>query len=104
MKKEEKIGTGRPKGTPKTGGRKKGTVNITNKNFYDVLTLKIAERLPKIFEWLDEVDEPYQKITALLKVMEFRYPKQKAVEFRLDEKTSNTLEEKLYNLLHDSDK
>ena len=60
--------------------------------------------MPKIFEWLDSIDDPYQQVTALLKVMEFRYPKQKAVEFKLDEKTSNTLEEKLYNLLQDPDK
>lgn len=104
MMMEKKKGPGRPKGLPKTGGRKKGTVNITNQNFYDVLTLKIAERLPKIFEWLDQIDDPYQKITSLLKIMEFRYPKQKAVEFKLDEKTSNTLEEKLYNLLQDPEK
>lgn len=97
---EKKKTAGRPKGYAKTGGRKKGTPNISNKNFYDVLTLKIAERVPKIFEWLDDVEDPYQRINALIKIMEFRYPKQKSVEFKMDEKTSNTLEDKLYNMLY----
>jgi len=104
MMEEKKNKGGRPKGIPKTGGRKKGTPNITNANFYSVLTLKIAERVPKIFEWLDDVEDPYQRINALIKIMEFRYPKQKSVEFKMDEKTSNTLEDKLYNMLYPDDK
>lgn len=100
---EEKK-AGRPKGYAKTGGRKKGTVNVSKSNFYNILTLKIAERIPSVFEWLDSIDDPYQKINALIKIMEFRYPKQKSVEFKMDEETSSTLEEKLRNMLYPDDK
>lgn len=91
---------GRPKGLAKTGGRQKGVTNITNRNFYSVLQLKLVERLPKLFEWLDKIDDPYQKINAMVKIMEFRFPKQKSVEFRLDESTGNSLEEKLYEMIN----
>ena len=101
---EEKRKAGKPKGLPKTGGRKKGTINVSKANFYSVLTLKIAERIPSVFDWLDSIDDPYQKVNALIKIMEFRYPKQKSVEFKMDEETSSSLEDKLYKMLYPEDK
>lgn len=104
MEEKKKNTGGRPKGIAKTGGRHKGTPNITNKNFYNVLQLKLVERLPKLFEWLDKIEDPYQKINAMVKIMEFRFPKQKSVEFKLDENTGNSLEEKLYEMINKKDK
>lgn len=104
MEEKKKNTGGRPKGIAKTGGRQKGTPNITNKNFYNVLQLKLVERLPKLFEWLDKIEDPYQKINAMVKIMEFRFPKQKSVEFKLDENTGNSLEEKLYEMINKKDK
>ncbi len=104
MEEKKKNTGGRPKGIAKTGGRQKGTPNITNKNFYNVLQLKLVERLPKLFEWLDKIEDPYQKINAMVKIMEFRFPKQKSVEFKLDEDTGNSLEEKLYEMIKKKDK
>ena len=78
MEEKKKNTGGRPKGIAKTGGRQKGTTNITNKNFYNVLQLKLVERLPKLFEWLDKIEDPYQKINAMVKIMEFRKKKKKS--------------------------
>lgn len=101
---ETKRKGGRPVGLPKTGGRQKGTRNITNQNFYNILTLKISERLPQLFKWVDNIEDDYQRSMILLKIMEFRYPKQRSVEFKLEDDQANSLEEKLYNMYRKRDK
>ncbi len=101
---ETKRKRGRLVGLPKTGGRQKGTRNITNHNFYNILTLKISERLPQLFKWVDNIEDDYQRSMILLKIMEFRYPKQRSVEFKLEDDQANSLEEKLYNMYRKRDK
>lgn len=69
----------KPKGLPKTGGRKKGT---PNKN-----TLSLLQRLQELdFDLVGELIKGIQKqdgdrqVDSLLKLMEFIYPKRKPLE------------------------
>jgi len=67
------MGRGRPRGSPKVGGRKKGT------NYAGYLRAKIEDMgidFPMLFlETLKEVAIPYEKCNLMLKFMEFMYPK-----------------------------
>jgi len=69
----------RSKGSEKFGGRKKGTPNkktIELKEFFDSVDFCIPEEISKTLPSL----EPEKKVEVLLKLMEFIYPKRKALE------------------------
>lgn len=83
----------------KSPGRPKGAQSMSNRNIYSILNLRISERLPYLFKWIDEIEDPAQRVNAMAKIMEFRYPKQKSVEFSLDEGTSSSLEDKLNKMI-----
>lgn len=76
----------RVKGTPKTGGRQKGTPNKRTRELNEIfesINFNIPERLAAIIPAL-----PLEKqADVYLKLMEFQYPKRKAVEVK-DESTS----------------
>lgn len=63
----------KPKGSPKTGGRQKGS------SFAGMLRKKIEEMgidLPELFmENLSQVSEPAKKCELILRFMEFVYPR-----------------------------
>jgi len=90
----------------KTGGRKKGTPNKS--------TLNLQERLDTL--GFDAVDwlvaglgsmPPFQQVDALLKLMEFLYPKRKAIQVDLKTLTDAELvaivENRLTELLPSSE-
>lgn len=68
----------------KTGGRKKGSPNKNTtelKFFFDSIDLCLPE---KIMELLPALDDS-KKVETLLKLMEYVYPKKKAIELRQDD-------------------
>lgn len=68
----------------KTGGRKKGSPNKATtelKIFFDSIDLCLPE---KIIELLPKLDDS-KKVDTLLRMMEFVYPKRKALEVRSDD-------------------
>lgn len=77
------------KGKVKTGGRQKGVLNKKN-TIFDSLETIVTERGDPIdvvklfFDGLMTMP-PFQRVDALLKFMEFIYPKQKNVELTTGE-------------------
>jgi hypothetical protein len=78
-------------GSQKYGGRKKGTPNKTTKElseFFESIGFCIPEKIHKILKKL----EPEKQVEVLLKLMEYIYPKRKALEVHqeIDMKPPNT--------------
>jgi hypothetical protein len=79
----EKRKIGRPKGTPKTGGRKKGTPNkITadTKDWFVYLLNNNRERLEKALDTMDDKElwDTFQKIFPYI------VPKMQSMEAKID--------------------
>lgn len=71
----------RAKGTPKTGGRKKGTPNKKSLELNEIfhnLDFSIPDKLVSLLPSLS----PEKQADVCLKLMEFQYPKKKAVEVK----------------------
>jgi len=64
----------KPKGLPKTGGRKKGSVNKVTANMRETIDTFLSENFDDMklqFEML----EPRDKINAYIRLLEFTVPK-----------------------------
>ncbi len=75
----------REKGSIKTGGRQKGTPNKKSQNIVSILEdegLNVARELACIYHLSND---SYEKIHILFKLLEYCYPKRKAVENLPDE-------------------
>lgn len=78
------MGHGRPKGLPKTGGRKKGTPNKKT-SIRDAMEMIYgggdpgAAILKRLMEGID-TQAPYQQVDALLELLQYFFSKEKAVE------------------------
>lgn len=71
----------RTPGTPKTGGRKKGTPNKAFKSLDDYLE-SINFNVPeKIIEKMESLTNEEQ-VRYLFRLMEYLFPKKKAIEFQ----------------------
>lgn len=73
----------RPVGYPKTGGRQKGTPNNRTLALSDTLESLGFDPLPKLVELLPNLT-PEKQADVLLKLMEFIYPKRKAIDLTVD--------------------
>lgn len=74
---------GKPKGLPKTGGRKAGTPNKSSLSPEELYT---SYGFDVVGEFLNSVKDlkPSEKTTALLKFMEFVFPKKKSLESTIE--------------------
>ncbi len=73
----------RPIGSPKTGGRQKGTPNKRTAEIADVfenIGFNVPEQLVSLMPDLS----PEKKATVLLVLMNFLYPRRKAVEQKIE--------------------
>lgn len=80
---EEKKNPGRPPGTPKTGGRKKGTPNKvtgTTRAWLDGLIGKNRAQMERDLKAL----EPKERLYILEKFMQYTTPKMQSVEAKID--------------------
>lgn len=69
---------GRPKGQPKTGGRKKGIPNKLTQNARQAIGLLLDGQSHKLPKWLDAVrkqDGPRAAMDCYTKLLEFHVPK-----------------------------
>jgi hypothetical protein len=74
---------GRPKGIPKTGGRKPGAVNKSTKEFRDTVSALLSKNSANVELWLSQVAEghgdvkpaPEKALDLLAKLAEFAAPK-----------------------------
>lgn len=85
----------RPKGSPKFGGRKKGTPNKKTQALREVIEGALGKTIPeKLFEsGIFDKLKPYQQAQVLLELMNYLEPKRKAIEH--DMKPGGSLEKYL---------
>lgn len=70
---------GKPKGLPKTGGRKKGTTNVFTKEIREQLEVCLDNNFEKFQSMLDRVVDPEKWVAFYIKLLEFRVPKMQSV-------------------------
>ena len=77
---EDKKRPGRKKGTPRTGGRKKGVPNKITADVRAALSLVIQGNMTKFARKLGQIKDPKQFCELFLKAAEFNIPKLAKVE------------------------
>lgn len=73
----------RPKGTPKTGGRVKGTPNKVTYSLKEWITSLIDKQRTQIEQDLQDL-EPKERLQMIEKLMQYVIPKQAAQQVKLD--------------------
>lgn len=68
---------GRPKGTPKTGGRVAGTPNRVTQEFRETVTRLLEDNAENVAQWLEKVaaTDPDKALQRLAQLAEFAAPK-----------------------------
>lgn len=74
---------GRPKGTPKTGGRQKGTPNKATQSTRDWLNYLLNKNRVQFENDLQEI-EPKERLSVLIKLLEYTTPKMQSVRANID--------------------
>lgn len=92
----------RPKGTPKTGGRKKGTPNRTTKVMRQWLTNFVRKNRRTMQSDLDAL-EPKDRLIILEKLMGYVIPKQQAVKAEISSLTDDEIISVVDNILNEID-
>ena len=88
----------RPKGTPKTGGRVKGTPNKVTYSLKEWITSLIDKQRTQIEQDLQEL-EPKERLQMIEKLMQYVIPKQAAQQVKLD--FDNMTDEQLEQLVNE---
>jgi hypothetical protein len=73
--KVENIRKGKPKGTPKTGGRAKGVPNKATADVKQAIAAFTSANVDKLDEWLNSIDDPAKRLDLYFKALEYTMPK-----------------------------
>lgn len=94
METEESVSrkAGRPKGTPKTGGRQKGTPNRITNDVRTWLAELISENRRQIEADLKEL-EPKDRVMMLEKLMQYVIPKKQAIKAEIEDLSDDDVAE-----------
>lgn len=84
---------GRPKGTPKTGGRVKGSQNKRTEKIKAALSQMVLDNLPRLKEEMEKLEGKDYAI-VLEKIMGHVVPKPVDVDVKGDIKTDATIQQK----------
>lgn len=86
MSEEKKVG--RPKGTPKTGGRAPGTPNKVTQEFRQTVQMLLDDNRANVAVWLEQVAQadPAKALDLISKLAEYAAPKLARTELVGDEK------------------
>lgn len=87
----------RPKGTPKTGGRKKGTPNKTTADLKKWVFGFVNENLEE-FKRVFQNMEMDQKIAVIMKLLPYVLPKQTETKLSVDEDFHQAVKESIENI------
>lgn len=81
----------RPKGSPKLGGRQKGTVNKTTATAREAIAAFIDGNVERLNGWLDQIAEkdPDAAFKAFMSVVEYNIPKLARTEMQALDKNGN---------------
>jgi hypothetical protein len=72
---EESRKTGKPKGSPKTGGRAKGVPNKASADVKAAIAAFTSANVDKLDEWLNSIDDPHKRLDLYFKALEYTMPK-----------------------------
>lgn len=77
---------GRPKGTPKTGGRQPGVPNRATTAFRETVTRLLEDNAENVARWLEQVaaDDPDKALQRLAQLAEFAAPKLSRSEIKAE--------------------
>ncbi len=89
---------GRPKGTAKTGGRKKGTPNRTTESTRQWLKMFLDENQKQIEEDFKAL-EPKERLQVFERLLQYTLPKMQSVSANIDLNTLN--EEQLDTIINE---
>lgn len=81
----------RPKGSPKLGGRQKGTVNKTTATAREAIAVFVEGNVERLNGWLDAIaaDNPKAAFDCLMSVVEYHIPKLARTEMQALDKNGN---------------
>lgn len=74
------MGKGRPKGTPKTGGRQKGTPNKVTAPLKELIKQFAIDKWPEFLESWEHMESNKDKCDAYTKVLQYLLPKMASVD------------------------
>jgi hypothetical protein len=66
---------GRPKGLPKTGGRKPGVANKATRDVREAIALLAQETCDDVRVWLISIEDPAKRLDLWLRMIEYHIPK-----------------------------
>jgi hypothetical protein len=87
-----KGGPGKPKGLPKTGGRKKGTPNKNSLSVKSSLDAKGIDLIHEIITRIFELTDKGQQVSELKALLPYVYPRLKETDFIPDQAEEPTLD------------
>lgn len=88
---------GRPKGLPKTGGRKKGTPNKVGPPTKELITKFVLDHWDDFIVAYNSIEKPQDKCNIMLGLMPYTLPKMASIEYK-DKDKPLTLEDELSEL------
>lgn len=81
-----KSGKGKSKGSPKTGGRIKGTPNKSTAMAKEAIANFVEGNVDRLVGWLDQIaeDDPKEAFRCFMSVVEYHIPKLQRTESQVD--------------------
>lgn len=90
---------GKKKGSPKTGGRKKGTPNVISRDLRSRISIFLDSKWDDACKAWEEIQEPKDKLKLYIDLASFSVPKLQAVSLDATlKKEESSIEEDLLKL------
>lgn len=94
---------GRPKGTPKTGGRKPGTPNKVKNELREKIKAFAEENFEEVIAAWNCITEPKDKVKAYIDLCTYALPKLQAVQLDAHVSNVSSVEDDLRELAEETD-
>lgn len=89
---------GRKPGTPKTGGRKKGTPNKMTSSIRKRLEKQLEPFIDNLSELIQRIADPKERVQAITSVLPYVAPKMATIDMKAEEEHNITIEQSLVEL------
>lgn len=86
------------KGSPKTGGRIKGTPNHKTAAVRAILAEQLKGHLENIGDLISQIEDPKERVQAIAAILPFYAPKMQAVDVTAKQETNIRVEQSLVAL------
>lgn len=89
---------GKKKGSPKTGGRQKGTPNVINKDLRSRISVFLEDNWGEAVDTWKAIEDPKDKLKLYIDLVNFGVPKLQAVSLDATIKKEDSVEDDLIAL------